>query len=173
MLINLKKELWQQFGASIDMLNHAIAAWPDLYWYSEKRFFYMAYHTVVFLDYYLTLPPPAIFSSSLPFTFAEPEAIPPDAIDDIIPNEIYSKAELQNYLQRCRLKCQQFIDGLTEEKLMARWKEADGQMDYSAFEILLYNMRHVQHHAAQLNLLLRQKLNHAPGWEARAEDTRQ
>jgi uncharacterized damage-inducible protein DinB len=31
-------------------------------------------------------------------------------------------------------------------------------------ELLLYNMRHVQHHAAQLNLLLRQKTDSAPNW---------
>jgi uncharacterized damage-inducible protein DinB len=31
-------------------------------------------------------------------------------------------------------------------------------------ELLLYNMRHVQHHAAQLNMLLRQTTNSAPRW---------
>jgi hypothetical protein len=31
-------------------------------------------------------------------------------------------------------------------------------------ERYLYNMRHVQHHAAQLNLVLRQKTGSAPGW---------
>ena len=37
-------------------------------------------------------------------------------------------------------------------------------MNYSVLEILLYNMRHVQHHVAQLNLLLRQDINDAPTW---------
>lgn len=31
-------------------------------------------------------------------------------------------------------------------------------------ELLLYNMRHVQHHAAQLNMLLRERTNSAPNW---------
>ena len=31
-------------------------------------------------------------------------------------------------------------------------------------ELLLYNMRHVQHHAAQLNMLLRQTTDSAPDW---------
>jgi uncharacterized damage-inducible protein DinB len=35
---------------------------------------------------------------------------------------------------------------------------------FTIFELLLYNMRHVQHHAAQLNLLLRQGINDAPRW---------
>ena len=66
--------------------------------------------------------------------------------------------------------------GLTAEKLKERWIEepdqmaAGGTMDYSVLEILLYNMRHVQYHAAQLNLLLRQGINNAPDWVARAEE---
>jgi hypothetical protein len=39
-------------------------------------------------------------------------------------------------------------------------------MDYSVLELLLYHMwhgqHHVAHHAAQLNLLLRQHVNDAP-----------
>src|SRR5947209_15151636 len=36
-----------------------------------------------------------------------------------------------------------------------------GSLDLSFAEMLLYNMRHVQHHAAQLNLLLRQNIDSA------------
>jgi hypothetical protein len=36
-------------------------------------------------------------------------------------------------------------------------------------ELLLDNMRHVQHHAAQLNLILRQTIDAAPGWVATAK----
>lgn len=38
--------------------------------------------------------------------------------------------------------------------------------ELTVWESLLYNMRHVQHHAAQLNLLLRQATNDAPRWVA-------
>jgi uncharacterized damage-inducible protein DinB len=31
-------------------------------------------------------------------------------------------------------------------------------------ELLLYNMRHVQHHAAQMNMRLRQETDSAPKW---------
>jgi hypothetical protein len=31
-------------------------------------------------------------------------------------------------------------------------------------------MRYVQHHSAQLNLLLRQGIKNAPGWVSQAED---
>jgi hypothetical protein len=35
-------------------------------------------------------------------------------------------------------------------------------------ELLLYNLRHVQEHASQLNLILGQSTGSAPGWVARA-----
>jgi uncharacterized damage-inducible protein DinB len=44
-----------------------------------------------------------------------------------------------------------------------KWK-----LNYAVLEILIYNMRHVQHHAAQLNLLLRQRVDNTPGWVPRA-----
>jgi hypothetical protein len=37
-------------------------------------------------------------------------------VDDLIPDRIYSKKELLDYLQSNRDKCHQVIAGLTEEK---------------------------------------------------------
>ncbi|HWK04315.1 MAG TPA: DinB family protein [Puia sp.] len=171
MINDLKESLWKQFGASIDMLKNAIILWPEEYWNTKRKFFYNAYHCLIFLDYYLTIPPKN-FTSPLPFTIAEPDKVIVDAVDDLIPDRVYSKKELLDYLQSSREKCHQVIAGLTEETLKDRWIEVEesGAMNYSVLEILLYNMRHVQHHAAQLNLLLRQGINDAPGWVARAED---
>ena len=169
MITTVKESLWNQFGASIDMLKNAIILWPEEYWNTDKKFFYNAYHCLIFLDYYLSIPP-RNFSSPLPFTIAESDDIPDEAIDDVIPDSVYSKKELVDYLQSCREKCHTLVAGLTAEKLNERWIEESGDMNYAVLEILLYNMRHVQHHAAQLNLLLRQKINNAPSWIARAED---
>lgn len=171
MINSFKENLWKQFGASIDMLKNAIILWPEESWDSGKKFFYNAYHCLVFLDYYLTIPPNQ-FSSPLPFTIAAPGDIAEDAIDDVTPDRVYSKKELLDYLEASRNKCRKLIGALTEEKLEERWIEdqESGAMNYSVLEILLYNMRHVQHHAAQLNLFLRQGINSAPGWVSRAED---
>ena len=168
MINTLKEGLWKQFGASIDMLKNAVTLWPEEDWKSGKKFFYNVYHCLVFLDYYLTIPPDN-FSSPLPFTLTEPDKAPAEAIDDVIPDRIYGKKELLDYLQASREKCYTLIAGLTEEKTAERWIEESGDMNYPVLEILLYNMRHVQHHAAQLNLLLRQEINKAPRWVARAE----
>ena len=167
MIATLKESLWTQFGASIDMVKNAIEMWPEERWHSNKKFFYMAYHVLVFLDYYLTFPAKTM-SSSLPFTINETNP-PAEALDDIIPNKIYGKQELLEYLHANREKCRQLIASLTEEKISDRWVNEWGK-DYSLLEIILYNMRHVQHHVAQLNMMLRHEINDSPDWVSRARD---
>ena len=166
----LKESLWKQFGASIDMLSNAIKMWPDEQWNTRKKFFYNAYHCLVFLDYYLTYPAASDFTSPLRFTLADEGVVVEDAIDDVIPDRIYSKNELLGYLNASREKCYQVISGLTEENIKDRWIEPSGHMNYSILELLLYNMRHVQHHAAQLNMMLRNQINNAPRWVGRAKE---
>jgi len=172
MITVLKESVWSQFGASLDMLKDTITLCPDDFLSSNKRFFYILYHTLLFLDYYLTNPPKD-FSPPLPFTIKEPPDLPEDAIDDIIPDRMYDRQELLAWLRAGRDKAYQVIANLTEETIDNRWKEDEEDvsppvMDYSILEILLYNMRHVQHHTAQLNMLLRQGINVAPGWKGRA-----
>jgi hypothetical protein len=179
MIDTLKQSLWKQFGGSIDMLGNAIAASPDNQWNEHKRFFYISYHSLVFLDYYLTIPP-VNFVAILPYTLAGHGNIPEDGVDDIVPDRIYNKKELLDYLQASREKCRFFIANLTEEKLTEPWVNGSGKMDidlssvnalqFTVFEILIYNMRHVQHHAAQLNLILRQTTNNAPNYVTMAKD---
>jgi hypothetical protein len=152
---SVNKTLWSQFSASIDMLENAIMLCPAEHWNTGTRFWYNAYHCLFFLDYYLTMDPKT-FSPPAPFTLSE--------FEDTMPERVYEKQELINYLQYNREKGRQLISGLTEEKLFGRWINVSGSMNYTVFEILLYNMRHVQHHAAQLNLLLRQSINDAPDW---------
>lgn len=171
MIDYIKQNLWLQFGASIDMLKNAIQLWPDERWDTDKRVFYISYHCLVFLDYYLTVPSENL-SSPLSFTIAMQGEILTETVDDLIPDRVYSKQELLDYLQASRDKCRALIASLTEEKLEERWIEQpeSGSMNYSVFEILLYNMRHVQHHSAQLNMMLRNEINHAPDWISRAKD---
>lgn len=153
-----KTILWQQFGAAIDMLENAINACPEDVWGDRTvrpEFWYVAFHTLFFLDLYLSEsdvgfhPPP-------PFTL--------DEMDErgLLPDRVYAREELRAYLHHGREKCRATIGRLTDELLHARcgfeW------LDLSVMEMHLYNMRHVQHHAGQLHMLLRQRLNAAPRW---------
>ena len=163
--------LWNQFGASIDMLINVISKSPDDYFTTNRRFYYIAYHSAIFLDYYSTIPPKD-FSPILSFTSKEPGERPKEAIDDLIPDIIYSKKEILEYLKHSRERIKQIIYTLNDESLKERFKEGDGagDMDYPVFEILLYSMRHTQHHTAQLNILLRQDLDIHMEWSFRAGD---
>lgn len=156
----LNESLWKQFGASIKTLENAILLCPENLWDTEQRFWYNAYHTLFFLDYYLT-PDAKTFLPPTPFTLSE--------FEDTMPERVYSKDEILAYLQYCRRKCHDFINSITADNIETHWVNASKTMDYPIVEILLYNMRHVQHHAAQLNLILRQEINDAPDWVSRVE----
>ena len=155
--------LWQQFGAAIDMLENALLACPDELWSDRSQrpeFWYVVYHTLFFLDLYL--------SDSVE-GFAPPAPFTLDELDPagLLPERPYTKLELQTYLEHGRKKCRSVIEALTDEKGRTLCGFAWGDVSFS--ELLLYNMRHVQHHAAQLNLILRQKIDSAPPWVARAK----
>ena len=164
-----KTVLWQQFGAAIDMLENAMRACPDELWSNtgEKPawiskgvvgFWYLVYHTLFWLDFYLSeseqgFVPPA------PFTLDEMDP------SGLLPARPYTKDELQRYLDHGREKCRAAIEALTDERARALRRLSSGEVNGA--ELLLYNLRHVQHHAAQLNLLLRQTIDSAPAWVAR------
>ena len=163
----LKTMLWQQFGASMDMLENAMNACPDEVWgnatqkpESMQDFWYIAFHTLFWLDFYLSTTPDG-FMPPAPYTLGEFDP------GGVMPDRVYSKAELLAYLEHGREKCRTLIAGLTDERAQARFRI--WRMDYSRLELLLYNMRHVQHHAAQLNLLLRQHGAVPPDWVGRTK----
>jgi hypothetical protein len=153
-----KSILWAQFGAAIDMLENAMRACPDALW-TGSRFWYISYHTLFFLDFYLSDPADA-FAPPAPFTLDELDPA------GLLPDRPYTKEELQAYLDHGRKKCRAVIEALTEEK--ARGRRDFGFLDLTFAELLLYTMRHVQHHAGQLNLILRQQTDAAPRWVRQA-----
>jgi hypothetical protein len=161
MLTILKQSLWLQLGASIDSLKEAIEMCPATLWDTEKKFWYQAYHTIFFLDYYLTTDP-IHFCPPAPFTLSE--------LGEAMPERVYTKEELLVYLSSCRNKCEQLLNSMTIEVAESKWINESKTMIYPVIEILMYNMRHVQHHAAQLNLILRQEIKNAPEWIFRAKN---
>lgn len=141
------------------MLENAIVMCPDELWDTADEFWYTSYHCLFFLDYYLTLDP-SKYISPKPFSDSEFEGKRPE--------RPYTKDELLTYLGSNREKCHNLLSGLTDEIANMRW--INPYRNYSMFEMLLYNMRHVQHHTAQLNKLLRQRINNAPAWVAQTKE---
>jgi hypothetical protein len=155
--------LWLQFGAAIDMLKNAITACPDELWNEDPKFCQLSHHTLFFLYYYLSddNPKESAYVPPLPFTKSEFEDVPPLVI--------YNKEELLGYLGLGRQKLRQQLSGNTAEELLTK-RFVNDYKDLTLFEMLLYNMRHVQHHAAQLNLLLRQRGITPPNWVSRTKE---
>lgn len=157
-----KTIIWEQFGAAIDMLDDALSYCPDRLWAAAVwtdeedarygQFWFIAYHALRWLDIYLAgAARPGQFASPPPFTGA------------VLPDEPYTKAEVQNYLQICRHKCQRTIEELTDVRAaeICTW-------DQPYLRLQLMSMRHVQEHASQLNLFLGQHGVTGPDWVAAA-----
>jgi hypothetical protein len=164
--------IWQQFGAAIDMLDDALHTCPDQLWRgflwdnpSERpeyaQFWYIAFHALFWLDLYLSGSVDG-FTPPTPFTLDELDPA------GLLPEREYTRNELQAYLDHGRKKCQAAIEALTDEKVQQQCRFSWGEVCFA--ELLFYNMRHVQEHAAQLNLFLGQKNVSVPGWIAKARN---
>ena len=155
--------LQRQFAAAIDMLENAIAACPDTLWGDRSRqpeFWYVAYHTLFFLD---------LYSHGTVDGFAPPEPFTLDELDPagVLPPRVYTRDELGAYLRVGREKARAAVQALTKETAGRRC--AIPWLTLSQGELVLDNLRHVQHHAAQLNLILRQVTDSAPRWVSTSE----
>lgn len=165
--------IWQQFGAAIDDLENTLLACPDALWQArlwhepelEKfflpEFWYVVYHSLFWLDLYLTGSEEG-FAPPEPFLLVEQNEGGP------LPERPYTKHELHSYLQTCRHRCRTTIEALTDETAQRICVFPWGQVTFA--ELLLYSMRHVAGHAAQLNLLLGQQVGAAPGWVIQADE---
>ena len=170
--------LWQQFGATIDMLENALLACPSTHWNGRlwsdhsdhplppesTEFWYITYHTLFWLDLYLTGSLEG-FAPPTPFTLDELEPA------RVLPEQPYTRDELHAYLVNLRKKCQTTIAGLSDEQAhqLVDFPWIEGK-PMSFLELLLYTMRHVQEHAAQLNLFLGQNaMDGASDWVSRAK----
>lgn len=162
-----KDIIWSQFGASIDALEQAIEMCPNEVWGDPAQLpeawhepWYLTYHTLFWLEFYL-------HGSKEGFMPKEPYGLEEFDPAGVLPDRIYSKADMLAYLHHCRQKCKSTIESLTDQGARRVCKFGWGEMGFA--ELLLYNMRHVQHHTAQLNLILRSRIDNAPRWVIRAK----
>lgn len=157
----LRTALWRQFGAAIDMLEHALLACPTSLWrerlWSDSpppkfppqfaEFWYVTFHALVWLDLYLSRVPEEEFAPPAPFAQGELDSV------EALPERPYTKEELRAYLASTRQKCHTRLLRLSDEQTRRPveypWSE---EQSISFLELQLYNLRHVQEHAAQLSL---------------------
>lgn len=163
---NTQTALREQFGATIEMLRNAVEACPDALWASaqdETPFWYLTFHTLFWLEVYLS-PDVDAFRPPAPFGLTEFEP------GDQRPERVYTKPELLAYLDHCRERCMATLEGMSAEIAASR-APFSWLAPASVLEVHIYNLRHVQHGTAQLNLMLRQGGVVPPRWVKRVSPT--
>ena len=162
---HMKTILWNQYGAAIDTLDDAIGLCPDHLWTAVVwkddedarfgQFWFVAYHTLFWLDLFLT-------GSSEGF-------LPPAPfIRGRLPDEPYAKDHVRAYLVHCREKCRATVEGLTDER--AQQPCPFPWMEPTFLELQLYCMRHIMEHAGQLGYFLGQNDVVGMDWVSQARD---
>lgn len=178
--VDMPDSYWQravlgQFLAALRMLENAIVAAPPDVWEKPGEaiewrdsepvgYWYLAFHTLFLLDYYL---------ADARATFAPPPPFDRRELDPagLLPTRAYTKEELLTYLAHCEARVVLCVNRMSG----ARAKVPDEWFGrtLSRGELLLHSLRHVQHHVAQLNLLLRRDTGAAaPPWVSSAEPRR-
>ncbi len=177
----LRTALWQQFSAAIEMLENALLSCPAALWTDQlwnvptssqfppqfSELWYVTFHALVWLDLYLSGVPEAEFAPPAPFPQGELDSL------ETLPEQPYTRETLHTYLVSMRQKCHTQLLRLSDEQMCrpVEYPWTEGK-PVSYLELQLYNLRHVQEHAAQLSLFIGQ---HTPpdanlGWVARAND---
>jgi hypothetical protein len=183
MEFSLGSALWPQFGAALDMLDHALVACPDDLWTRQlwpeppglppAPFWYLGYHVLFWTDLYFSGPSEAWdnFAPPAPFTRGEPGS---GEIEGPLSEQPHNREALLAYLAYVRQKGQRILTTLTDERARQPftfpWKP---DHPVSSLELYLYSLRHIQEHAAQLSLFLGQHgvSGEALDWVMWAKDT--
>ena len=164
MLELYKQLIADQFEAALCMHSAAIDECPHARWHepvAQWRFSQAAFHALFFTDVYLgrelaELREQAFHREHVDQfgDYEELERRPPQAL--------YDKTFVGAYLQHCRDKAQRTVASETAESLARR--PGFDWLKFSRAEVHVYNLRHIQHHAAQLGLVLRNETGTGVDW---------
>jgi len=169
----LKTLLGNQYEASLCTLNYCIERCPDENWnarVANLKFCQAAFHALFYADFYLGQSPDDFkkqpFHRENASFFADYEEF-----EDRAPVKMYERPAIEKYMQHCRTRANQIIVSESADSLAAPC--GFRHKTFSRAELHVYNIRHIQHHAAQLSLRLRLDANVdipwvGSGWRAQA-----
>ncbi|MCA9288472.1 MAG: DinB family protein [Phycisphaerales bacterium] len=146
-----------QFEAALAMLEGCIDKCPDDRWDAQPPeavakypFWQVAYHTLCFVDCYLSHGLDAFEYRTGPgglHPAGEKE------LSDEYPSRRFERDELTRYIAICREKLREAMAAETTESLAA--PSGFSWLPFSRLELHLYNLRHLAHHTGQLTAYLR------------------
>jgi hypothetical protein len=158
MLDTLKELLTHQYEASLSALNLPIARCPAALWnqpVANWKFCQAAFHVIFFADVYLQPSDDADALKRQPFHLQHAADFRDyEEMEDRPQVLLYEKSFVQNYLRHVRNKASETIARESADILAG--PSGFHRRKGSRAELHVYNIRHIQHHAAQLSLRLRQ-----------------
>lgn len=148
----LKSLILNQLGASLDTLGYCIETCPKSDWqqaHNDAPFSQVVFHTLFYADLYLGRD--ALPFKEQPFHAAHKSTFGSyEEMEDKVPEQLYEKPFCLSYLTHCRAKLKTMVEAETAESLAGDSGIAFRKI--SRVELYVYNLRHIQHHAAQLGL---------------------
>ncbi len=166
MLETFKTLIAHQFEAALCTLNACVDRCADTAWNSRVanyKFCQVVFHTLFYTDLYLgqdeeSLPRQSFHLNNGPF-FGDYEEF-----EDRAPVRLYDKASIRIYLEHWRNKASAVIAAETAATLSAR--SGFKSRDFSRAELHVQNIRHIQHHTAQIEPTVetRHERGHSLGW---------
>jgi hypothetical protein len=155
MVDTFKQLLGHQFEAALCTLGVCINRCPEAGWngpVGNLAFCQVAFHTLFFADFYLGPSEAALraqpFHRDYPAFFRDYEEL-----QSRKQQLLYDRATVNAYLDHCRSKASQAVAAESAQSLAEHCGFERREM--SRAELHVYNIRHIQHHAAQLSLRLR------------------
>ncbi len=152
----IKQLLANQYEAALCALSFPVNECPTDQWHqpvANHKFCQAAFHALINTDMFLN--GRIETQKAQPFHVENADIFRDyEEFEDRIPVLTYEMEFITQYLAHCRAKAAQTIADETAESLVADAPFA--HLPFSRTEMHLHTIRHLQHHAAQLSLKLRQ-----------------
>lgn len=164
MVITWQELINGQYQAALCMLSRCIDQCPESDWDTpvvNLKFCQVAFHVLFFTDYYLESTEDTIRDQD--FHRANFDAFRDyEELEDRKQQLLYERAFLKDYAQHCRAKSSRVVTSETEQTLTSRC--GFSRRDCSRAELHVLNIRHIQHHTAQLSLKLKLDTGKGVDW---------
>lgn len=170
MIESYRALIQNQYEAAFRTIKYCIERCPDRSWHApicNHAYSQTVFHALYFADLYLGEDPDAV--KDQPFHVEHSAVFTGyEEMEAQVPEQTYERLFIEEYLEHCRKKARLAVAKFSESGLAKR--SGFSWIDGTVAEVHVYNLRHIQHHAAQLSLRLR--LDHKidipwvkSGWE--------
>jgi hypothetical protein len=165
MLSEIKKSYSRQIGAAFKMLEYAIDSSNDKTWtarINNMPFWQICYHALWYTDFYFHADQATFQPQSFDMKGIKNISIKPDSqmIED--QKHPISKSNMRAYCKYAKQKANQFIQSINDT-----YFTTPSPFEWHGFpkiDLVDYNLRHLQHHVGQLDVVLRREQNIGNPW---------